>query len=218
MPAALKIDFKKKYGRLRILKEIPTTSKVGRKVECLCDCKTIIVVSFKSLRTGNTQSCGCFRSDYVAAKNRKHGCGVRGNRSQEYGHWKAMRSRCNNKNCAKYERYGGRGITICERWNDFTKFMEDMGPIPSKKHSLDRYPNRNGNYEPGNVRWATSSEQTRNRDCTKRILYEGELVPLVEVAEKHGIHPGRLAWRLKKNWSLEKALTVPVVLGKNHHE
>lgn len=81
--------------------------------------------------------------------------------SPEYICWQAMRQRCAD---IENGNYGGRGISICRRWDDFNNFYADMGSRPSKRHSLDRYPNRNGNYEPGNVRWATSKQQNRNKD------------------------------------------------------
>lgn len=97
--------------------------------------------------------------------NTTHG----GSRSQEYLHWKAMRYRCSKPTDKSYPRYGGRGITVCEKWeNNFAAFFADMGPKPSPEHTLDRYPNRHGNYEPGNVRWATRSEQELNKDPFRR--------------------------------------------------
>lgn len=107
----------------------------------------------------------------------KHGNGRRidgkQQRSTEYVTWVTMRQRCNNPNHHKYPRYGGRGVVVCERWNEFANFLTDMGPKPSPKHSIDRYPNPAGNYEPGNCRWATATEQNRNRgDYTKRRAWE----------------------------------------------
>ena len=92
-------------------------------------------------------------------KNRRHGlC-----ETPEYNSWTSMRERCNNKNRPAYQEYGARGITYCERWEVFENFLADMGPRPSPLHTLDRYPDNNGNYEPGNCRWATKQEQSRNR-------------------------------------------------------
>ena len=93
---------------------------------------------------------------------RRHGHTTGGKQSHEYGCWVNMRTRCNNPKATRYDRYGGRGIRVCERWVLFDTFLLDMGLSPTAKHSLDRWPDKDGNYEPGNVRWATQSEQMRN--------------------------------------------------------
>src|SRR5574341_991428 len=92
---------------------------------------------------------------------------------KEYQAWIDMLKRCNDKKCAAYKRYGGRGIIVCDRWNIFYKFLYDVGKAPSKEHSLDRKEN-NGNYEPGNVRWATLKQQNENRRINRWIEFRGE--------------------------------------------
>lgn len=88
-----------------------------------------------------------------------HGC----THAPEYRVWAGMHQRCGNPKNVRYSRYGGRGISVCEQWSDFACFLEDMGKRPSKDHSLDRYPDNDGNYEPGNCRWATRSQQQQNK-------------------------------------------------------
>lgn len=121
---------------------------------CKCDCGSLIVVKGCHLRNGNTKGCGCLRGVKI-----KHG----GANSSEYRIWIAIKSRCLNKNNTAYHHYGGRGIKICSEWqNNFDTFIRHVGKRPTSKHSLDRKDN-DGDYEPGNVKWATQYEQSRNK-------------------------------------------------------
>jgi hypothetical protein len=128
---------------------------------CRCDCGTERVVREENLRGGRSQSCGCLHRELMAALRRTHGHSV--NPSPEYKSWEAMKDRCCNPNNTSYRHYGGRGITICEQWrNSFEAFYATVGPRPSSTHSIDRI-NNDGNYEPGNVRWATRIQQANNK-------------------------------------------------------
>ncbi len=155
-----------RYGRLIVLAETDQRAHKGRIYMCRCACGTELVVSNNSLRTGHTQSCGCLERDNSAAKARllglRHGLAPRLARHPLYGTWANMIQRCRNPNAVGWEYYGGRGIQVCERWHDFANFLADMGEKPSSAYSLDRI-NVNGHYEPGNCRWATRSEQARNK-------------------------------------------------------
>lgn len=126
---------------------------------CVCDCKTEVKVLGQSLREGRTKSCGCLRAE-VNINHGKH-------KTSEYQIWLTMRQRCTNPNHNGYENYGGRGISVCERWNDFTNFYADMGKRPSPKHSIDRKDNNKG-YYPENCKWSTQSEQNRNQRLSNR--------------------------------------------------
>jgi len=132
-------------------------------------------------------------------------------KSPEYNSWKMMKSRCYSRNATSYHRYGGRGITVCERWrNSFLDFLADMGPRPTNT-TLDRYPDKDGNYEPGNCRWATRKEQQNNTIQTRLLTLNGETMCLKDWAKRIGISQRSVSHRLASGWSVEKALSTPFV-------
>lgn len=116
-----------------------------------------------------------------------------------------MRQRCFYKPNKKYALYGGRGITVCERWNIFENFFEDMGRKPSPRHTLDRYPNNDGNYEPGNCRWATYTEQNRNRRNSRMVEIGYERIPLAEACRRLGVNYFTVHGRMRKGESFAQA-------------
>lgn len=125
--------------------------------------------------------------------------------------WHDMIHRCYNANNVSYQRYGGRGITVCDRWRESVyAFLDDMGPRPSEKHSIDRYPNNDGNYEPGNCRWATQQEQIDNSSVPRLILFRGVTRSVSCWSRALGIDHRTLFKRLSSGWSIEDALTLPV--------
>lgn len=127
----------------------------------------------------------------------------------EHPTWMRMRSRCNNPKNPKYPRYGGRGIRVCAEWEaSFERFYADMGPKPSPAHSIDRIDN-NGNYEPGNCRWATNQQQARNQSRTRTFTAFGETRLFIEWLEIYGRNYSLVRSRLHLGWSLERALTEP---------
>jgi hypothetical protein len=144
-----------KYGRLLAL---ANGTAATFQVPCRCDCGVEVRVRVAQLVTGKTRSCGCLQREITGARRRTHGK----SRTPEHRAWRGMLDRCTLPTHISYPYYGGRGITVCERWRSFANFLADMGPKPTSKHTLDRI-NGNGNYEPSNCRWATWSEQNRNR-------------------------------------------------------
>lgn len=165
MPRLLDITGQR-FGRLVVI-ERATKADNRPCWKCRCDCGRTITVQGGSLRSGNTKSCGCFRQDTSRALLLKHGHAGRDNASRlassEYRSWTHMIGRCENPKDKDYHHYGGRGISVCPRWrHSFSAFLADVGPKPTPRHSIDRI-NNDGNYEPGNVQWATRSQQMRNR-------------------------------------------------------
>lgn len=136
--------------------------------DCRCDCGTEKKILSPSLKNGDSKSCGCHRDKLASERALTHGM----TKTPEHSAWISMRSRCSNPKVPNFPNYGGRGIKVCERWDSFELFLQDMGKKPSNSHSLDRK-EVDGNYEPGNVRWATKQEQTDNRRCSKTIPMMG---------------------------------------------
>ncbi len=129
--------------------------------------------------------------------------------SPEYAAWLNMRARCRLKCMNRFHRYGGRGIKVCERWSVFENFFADMGYRPSIEHSLDRI-NNDGNYEPGNCRWATRDEQNANKSCNRLICHSGQTRTLSEWAKYAGLPMVAFAYRLRRGWTMARALTEPL--------
>lgn len=195
------------FGRLSVISKANTRiyKSGGKKTAflCRCSCGNEVEVLGSSLTKGQ-QSCGCLKNEKFIERSTSHGM----TKTKTFVTWCAMKTRCNNKNASSYVNYGGRGIKVCDDWNNsFEAFLRDMGEKPSDEFSIERI-NVNGNYEPSNCKWATKKEQVRNKRSNRFITFNGITKTLVEWAESLKMDQASLRERLQK-WSLEKALTTP---------
>lgn len=157
-------------------------------------------------RTGGPASKYSGRVEFSHHATFKHGYSY----TPEYRAWQTMRLRCQNPANQAYANYGGRGIIVCERWREsVSNFIADMGPKPTPKHEIDRI-NNDGNYEPGNCRWVTRTENDRNRRSNRWLTFRGETLTLTEWAQRFGIRNDTLTHRIEIGWDVERALTTPV--------
>lgn len=192
----------RKFGKLTVIDKGRTTSAGNILWLCECECGNTTHRSKSSLRANPNLSCGCYHKHNHGIV--KHGMA----RTPTHGVWDAMKQRCLNPNNIAFANYGGRGISVCDRWKTFSNFHDDMGEKPPGME-LDRI-DVNGNYEPGNCRWATKKENNRNKRRTYMVTYEGRVMPLVECAEIVGMCRAVLRGRLDSGWDLHKAITTPV--------
>lgn len=173
------------------------------------------VMSFDTNTTQNDLEKGLVSEKPKRANHTTHGFtkGPRGTRdkitSGTYNTWVNMISRCKYENLPAYKDYGGRGITVCERWMDFQNFLDDMGTRPAGT-SIDRI-NNDGNYEPGNCRWATGVEQCKNRRSNRMLTLNGKTMCLTDWCSEFGITRAAVTFRLKRGWTLEKSLSAPIM-------
>lgn len=177
-----------------------------RRAVFICDCGKIFTSNVQTVKAGG--GCGCGKG-YI-----KHGHALKNNKSTMYNTWAAMLQRCYYQSHKNYNEYGGAGIKVCDRWlgeNGFENFLADMGEKPSLKHSLDRFPNKSGDYGPDNCRWATQKEQCRNLRKNVFITFNNETLCIAEMAEKYRICPGLLRSRIfVMGWPIDKAINHPV--------
>lgn len=146
------------FGRLTVIERVGNDIRNQAVWACQCSCGNIVTVCGAKLRSGHTKSCGCLHKKTLSALRKTHGMSG----TPEYNSWNSMKDRCRNKDNQDFKNYGGRGITVCDRWlNSFENFFADMGPKPSPNHSIDRKDN-DGNYYPGNCKWSTILEQANN--------------------------------------------------------
>lgn len=190
------------FGRLTVEGYSHThTQRSGKRAavwSCRCECGGTASVMTSNLKKGNTRSCGCLHKQQMTLHGKSS--------TRLYRVWQSMLQRCSNPNASRYAEYGGRGIKVCHRWQKFENFLADVGERPEGT-SLDRI-NVNGDYEPGNVRWATIAEQARNKRANVMIEWGGRRMIQTDWAKELGIKDQTLIKRLKM-WPLEKAMTTP---------
>lgn len=212
-----------KFGRLVVIECVGRDKHKHILWKCVCNCpngeKTECIVDGGHLRTGHTRSCGCLHDELVTLRNLKHGkyhCRL-------HIKWNGIKNRCYNPNSQNYEDYGGRGITVCDEWQEFEPFYEwamangyDEN-APSSEYTIERI-DVNGDYEPSNCRWATDKEQANNRRNNHFITYNGKTKTLSQWEDELGIKQSTLKCRINNyNWSIERALTEKPFKGKNQY-
>lgn len=176
-----------RFGRLVVIHRVYSHNANSRWL-CKCDCGNEKVILSGSLISGSANSCGCIKKEVATKLKYRHGQAALPSITSEYRIWIAMKTRCYNPKHRHYKYYGGRGITVCDRWlQSFQNFFADMGKRPSKQHSLDRHPDTNGNYEPGNCRWATAEEQGQNKTNNRKIIYSGQEMTIGEFIKLLGL-------------------------------
>lgn len=198
----------RRYGRVvieRVIFPHPNSIK-GAMCECICDCGNRYTRSRETIMAGKTNTCGCLRKENSARALKaraKHG--MEGTKT--YSAWRSMKRRCLSKRCKSYPDYGGRGITVCEKWMDFRGFFEDMG-IAQEGMTLERKDNNKG-YSKENCVWASQKDQANNKRNTTFITHDGITRSLAQWAEFFGIGRKLLWFRLKRGWSFEESIARP---------
>jgi len=194
------------YGRLTVISQ---ADNIGCRIAwlCHCECGRWSTVVAHSLLSGTARSCGCLRRELSSKRMMSHGYARRWQITPEFRVWARMLRRCNYSRGSSYYRYGGRGISVCDRWSEFMNFFMDMGPRPSSKHSIDRI-NNDGNYEPGNCRWATQKEQCQNTSKVRIFTVNGRSQTVSAWGEEYGIKRSTIYARLKRGLSIEQALKL----------
>lgn len=207
---AKKVDLTgKRFGRLVVVGIVKRDSNGRAYWNCKCDCGNEVVVRHDSLQCGHAKSCGCFKIGETSA------CYKHGKRNTRlFRIWSLMRTRCYNSHNKLYKDYGGRGISICDEWQDFQTFYDwAMTNSYAVDLTIDRI-NVNGNYEPSNCRWVTMAEQCNNKRNNVCYFVNGETLNTSQIAKKYGITYGALKARLARGWSIDKAITAPL---RVHH-
>ena len=192
-----------RFGRLVAIELVERSPSRDHKWRFACDCGGALVTSIRSVRSGHTSSCGCVHKEGLVKRNSTHGL----SRSfpREYRSWKDMRARCTRKSSKDYAGYGGRGIRVCARWDDFAAFLEDMGECPHGC-TIDRI-DVNGGYSPENCRWAPAKIQANNKRSNARLTIDGETRTLQQWCDHYGVEHSKVRWRLAQGWALEKVFS-----------
>ena len=190
----------RRFSSLTAIEQCGRTKNKGVRWTCLCDCGGICITTGSKLLCGSKTHCGCQKKPRKRIADHPL-----------HATWSGMIQRCKNINSASYANYGGRGVTVCDRWVlSFSDFLTDVGEKPTSMHTLDRIDN-NGNYEPGNIRWATRTEQARNKSNNRILEFQGEAMCCSDWADRIGIDVDVLLDRLNKlKWTVERAITTPI--------
>ena len=198
------------FGNLTVMRHVPRYGVERRKGFnalwlCRCVCGREVRVPSDKLILGRKKSCAIAGHIWRGPPREP---GVTALYRSEYNSWRSMMGRCFDQRQHNYANYGGRGIGVCERWLGFSNFLEDMGSKPTPWHTIERLDNDRG-YEPGNCRWATRKEQSRNQRRSVYIELGGRRELLIDACGRYGLPLGLVYGRLKNGWSIETALSTP---------
>lgn len=194
-----------RFGFLEVLsRERPVSGRFAAWL-CRCDCGVEVIVSGDKLRRGKKKAC-CING-HRFSKGTSTGFTVL--YPSEYSSWSNMHERCQNPKLKGFPNYGGRGIKVCSQWATFDNFLRDMGRKPDPKFTIER-DDSNGDYEPSNCRWASKTEQTRNKRNSIYVTYQGKRRLLIDLLVDLGLSRARVVSRLKLGWSLEAAIALPL--------
>lgn len=198
------------FGRLTVVAQAERRTKAIQWI-CVCACGVSVPYPIRSgnLRSGHTRSCGCLQKEATSLATRIHGHTATPKKTKVYRCWRHAMHRCYNKNDPAYKNYGGRGIKVCRRWHSFEHFLADVGPPPSPKHTLDRFPDNDGDYAPGNCRWTTYKSQNRNRRSNRLVTINEKTYCLIVWTEIYGQSYSTVEARLRRGWPAEAAITTP---------
>jgi hypothetical protein len=203
------------FGKIRVVEfaewHIKPSGAREAKWKCVCECGIVKNMPATSLRPGVIESCGCLRIEAARAARTTHGATTGGKRIPEYTAWCGMIARTTNQKTRSFPDYGGRGVQVCDRWNNsFDAFLSDMGGKPSPAHSIDRIDNE-GNYEPSNCRWADLKTQANNKRNNIILTCNGKTLPISDWVIITGLKYSTIRSRIETyGWSAKKALTTPL--------
>lgn len=189
------------FGRLYVSECLGKPDGRRYRYRCKCECGKVVDIQVDSLRSGNSNSCGCLRRELMTT----HG----DHRSLTYSSWTHMKMRCFDANSNFYHRYGGRGITVCPQWSSYETFKKDMGERPSRRHSIERIDN-DGNYNPENCKWALPLEQHNNKMNTIMIEHKAVRQALAIWCRSLNTSYSLVTSRLRRGWTFHDAIMRPV--------
>ena len=202
----------KRFGQLVVIARIGNTKWNKSRWLCLCDCGNQTMVQGVHLCNGDTKSCGCLvkkHAKIMGLNNGRHGHKRSGKRTRLYNIWGGIIERCCNPSYRDYDHYGGRGITVCERWKQFEYFLADMGDPLTNKHQIDRINNNKG-YFLANCRWTTATINNRNKRNNRLLNLHGKIQCVTVWSEEVNLSIQTIMWRVNNGWSIEKSLTTPI--------
>ena len=193
----------KKFNKLTAISFDSVSNSGNHKWLFSCECGNKKVILKSHAKSGHTKSCGCYNSDLTIKRNTKHNNCKRIGRSKAYSTWSSIKKRCYNFNQSNYERYGARGIKVCDKWvESFENFLEDMGEPPTAEHSIDRI-NNNGDYEPSNCKWSSVEEQANNKRNSIIITFNNKKQTLAQWCRELNLNYKSTYKKVRNNKSIE---------------